>query len=275
MSSEVWQVLLIIISPIGALLGAYAFRLKIRAEADAAQARAHAKRVEVDANARIKQIELDAQVRLKEAENEAEKNKAEADQAKQLLDIVSKGLNRVSDAVEGSTKAYQATVDKLFERLDKKDDQISEDQVYVNERLERALNVMEALPEKIQVDNAAFVKQFSVEFGLVLGRQLAVQDFNHDLLRWPSDDDPSWKSVFLKPTKPDVILYRFPSYDDFNHVQKPCARMKPEGQQAEIIMDRLQDWMYVKKRNGEACYGFLPVGSVKVTDARSQPEVTH
>lgn len=271
MTAEAWQLLFIILTPLSALLGAYAFRLKKQAEIDAERARAQVRTVEQNAAARIKQMELDHQVRLKEAEIESEKNKSEAEQAKRLLDLVSNGLTGLSDAVKGSTAAFQTTVDKLLVRLDEKNEQIAEDQVYLNERLERALSAIEALPEKIQASNTDFIKQFVGEFGVVLAHQLAVQDVNRDLLKWPPDDDLGWKNAFIKPTKPDVILYKTASYDDFNQVQKPCARISLQGETVQIIIGRLEGWAYVKKLTGEPCYGYLPISYIQVRESKPEP----
>lgn len=271
MTPEAWQVLFIILTPLSALLGAYAFRLKKQAEIETERAHAQTRRVEQDAAARIKQIDLDHQVRLKEVEIESEKNKSEAEQAKRLLDLVSNGLTGISEAVKGSTAAYQTTVDKLLQRIDEKNEQISEDQIYLNERLERALGAIEAIPEKIQASNAEFIKQFVGEFGVELARQLEVKNVNRDILQWPADDDPGWKNAVIKPTKPDVILFKTVSYDDFNRVKKACARIDPAGESVQIITGRQKGWVCVKKLTGEPCYGYLPISYIQILESKPEP----
>lgn len=238
-------------------------------------------------------IKRDSDARLKAVESDADARKATANQISQLLDMHNKQIMinqqsaaadlelkrsseegyRVIRGVQNDTNIQLTNLTNAIKELKLETIKaIGEQNKSVAEKVNELSKQMTTFMDTGMKEQLAFLGS---EIGLSINRRVEAQDASTGLIKWPVEDDPGWKKVFLVPTKPDVILYRRPSYDDFNQVQKACARLKAAGQEAEIIANRLDGWLFVRKRNGEVCEGFLPEGYVKIGEAAPKPEMVH
>lgn len=279
---EFWQVTLMVLGPIGALLGAYTFRLKNRATAELERVRTQLRQK----NAEIEKSETENKIRLLEAESRA---RQEADQSNMLKQLQTermdwlKQLEKKEEADERNYKVLKGLQDSnthmLMTEIQNQNTKLTtlfteynlsavEQRGYVKTEI-NALNEQFRTMMLTGLQEAA--QMLGSEIGMTLARQMAIQNLDRELIPFPSDEDPRWRRVFLTPNKPDVWLFKQPYLTDNVRLQKPCAQIKAEGHWVRVISEQLTDWLIVMKENGETCYGYLPVYAVKLHEQEPAP----
>jgi flavin-binding protein dodecin len=224
-------------------------------------------KVKKEAEAQIHKHEIAeeaAKVHAKQMEHEAEIRKAEADQGAKLIDIIGTSLDKMSAAMKESAATQSKTVDKLIERLEKKDEQIGEDQAYVNEHLQRATETSKKAAELAEsavkevgriLTEATELHRQTREF-MTEQVQRAVEMSQHFInaqelykafrvaFDFPPDDDCRWLDGLLSPrSAAEIRLWASPA-----HINQPViGTISADGQEGHIIFNTLfKDWVAIR-----------------------------
>lgn len=249
----------------------------LKRKADAALEHVRAEKRESDA--RAEQVELDAQARLRKAEADAEARKAEAQQAASMLEMMNKQIvinrqqQRRMDAQKASAeegyKIIRGVQDDMNRQLTNMYNAIRELKEATLETRKETIKRLDDLPQKMHSAGGQmlgdFAKTLAGEMAVSIAEQFERQRMETTLYPFPNPDDPDWREELVKPTASDVTIRKEPLFWDNALLQKPCAKIAPEGERLKVITGRTKDWVIVDKMlAGERCWGWLKAREVQV-----------
>lgn len=224
-------------------------KVKSEAEADVTNARI----AEETAKAHARQMEIEAELR-----------KSEAAQATKLIEIIGTSIEKMSTSIEKSAETQARTVDRLIERLEAKDEQIGEDQAYVNEYVQRAAETSEKAAQSAaqavsvvgEIMTAATELHQKTRDFMAEQVQRAVESSRQainveEIHKWfgvafnfPDTDDCHWEKGWVKSrSEHGFRLWPTPS-----HTNQPMIGMiDATGAEGAIIQKTLfRDWVAVR-----------------------------
>lgn len=139
----------------------------------------------------------------------------------------------------------------------------------------RIIEAVEGIPAAVQKsvneDTAAFAKVMATEIAISISEEFRRHKVEEKMHPFPDADDPGWKEEVLYPLVEGVTIRKEPYHWDSMLLEKPCARIAPEGEKMLVIADREPGWVIVDKTlNGQRCWGWVWGREVRV----GVPEMT-
>ena len=278
------EAIISIIGVVATLAAAYAYVLKRRADVALMKARE----------------------REQEAKTEAQIQEALAAQAGRLIEIIGTDLKEVSRTVKESVEAQGRTIDKLLERLEKKQDDLGDIQSnfttylqWINERekqvdeglgkltavligiqeaQEEMRSEMDRAAERVVENSIAQRRQleqsrrqefltFADEFATAFVAQQKAKTLDHNLFIIPTPNHPGWTYRFATPTVHTITFYNAPWIDSTTPIDG--VEIGSEGELVHVIENYVFGWHVIAKtKNGQDSpgMGYVRAHSVKLTE---------